>query len=387
MGILNIRCTPPINQELEMTTVFGELDHVLLMAPGPSPVAPNVLKAMSIPTLGHLDPDCIKVMDAMQDQLRAVCKTKNAVTFPISGTGSAGMEATFVNLVERGDDVLIVNNGVFCSRMVEVATRLGAQVDVVECPWGQPIDPAAVKARLDKKHYKILAAVHAETSTGINNPIAAIGELVKNSDTLYLVDSVAGLGGVDMRVDEWGIDAFYSGSQKCLSVPPGLAPASFSDAAMETIAKRKTKVPNWYMDVSLIRKYWEGSPRVYHHTAPINMYYAMHQALDNLLTEGLDASFARHVAMHQRLTDGLAKLGFTPYVKEGGAPQINLFLPPAGVDANTLRACLRKEHKIEVAGGLGDLAGKVIRVGVMGEGARKEPIDRLINAIKACINK
>ena len=370
-----------------MTTVFGELDHVLLMAPGPSPVAPNVLKAMSIPTLGHLDPDCIKVMDAMQEQLRAVCKTRNAVTFPISGTGSAGMEATFVNLVERGDDVLIVNNGVFCSRMVEVATRLGARVDVVECPWGRPIDPAAVKAQLDKKHYKILAAVHAETSTGINNPIAAIGELVKNSDTLYLVDSVAGLGGVDMRVDEWGIDAFYSGSQKCLSMPPGLAPASFSDAAMEAIAKRKTKVPNWYMDVSLIRKYWEGSPRVYHHTAPINMYYAMHQALDNLLTEGLDASFARHVAMHRRLTDSLAKLGFTPYVKEGGAPQINLFLPPAGVDANALRACLRKEHKIEVAGGLGDLAGKVIRVGVMGEGAREEPIDRLINAIKACINK
>lgn len=370
-----------------MTTVLGELDQVLLMAPGPSPVASNVLKAMSIPTLGHLDPDCIKVMDAMQEQLRAVCKTKNAVTFPISGTGSAGMEACFVNLVERGDDVLIVNNGVFCSRMVEVASRLGAQVDTVECAWGKPIDPAEVKTQLGKKHYKILAVVHAETSTGINNPIADIAELIKGSDTLYLVDSVAGLGGVDVRVDEWGIDAFYSGSQKCLSVPPGLAPASFSDRAMETIAKRKTKVPNWYMDVSLIRKYWEGSPRVYHHTAPINMYYALHQGLDNLLTEGLDASFARHEAMHRRLVDGLGKLGFSLYAKEGGSPQINLFVPPAGVDANALRACLRKEHKIEVAGGLGALAGKIIRVGVMGEGAREEAIDRLVAAVKACMNK
>lgn len=370
-----------------MTTVLGELDHVLLMAPGPSPVAANVLKAMSIPTLGHLDPDCIKVMDAMQEQLRALCKTKNDVTFPISGTGSAGMEACFVNLVEHGDNVLIVNNGVFCSRMVEVASRLGAQVDAIDGEWGRPIDVDAVKAQLGKKHYKILAAVHAETSTGVNNPIAALGELIKNSDTLYLVDSVAGLGGVDVRVDEWGIDAFYSGSQKCLSVPPGLSPASFSDAAMDAIARRKTKVPNWYLDVSLIRKYWEGSPRVYHHTAPINMYYALHQGMDNLLTEGLDASFARHLAMHRRLTEGLGKLGFTPYVKEGGAPQINLFVPPAGVDANALRACLRKEHKIEVAGGLGALAGKVIRVGVMGEGAREEPIDRLIAAVKACMNK
>ena len=366
-----------------MTTVFGTLDHVLLMAPGPSPVAANVLEAMSLPTLGHLDPDCIKVMDALQEQLRAVCKTRNAVTFPISGTGSAGMEACFVNLVEPGDHVLIVNNGLFCSRMVEVASRLGALVDTVECPWGAPISVEAVKKQLGQKDYKILAVVHAETSTGVNNPVGELGALVKSSDTLYLVDSVAGLGGVDVRVDEWGVDAFYSGSQKCLSTPPGLAPASFSEAAMEAMARRKTKVPNWYLDVTLIRKYWEGTPRTYHHTAPINMYYGLHQALDNLLAEGLEASFARHLAMHERLKQGMGKLGFTPYVTEGAAPQVNLFVPPTGVDANTLRARLRAEHKIEVAGGLGALAGKVLRVGVMGEGAREEPIDRLVEAVAA----
>ena len=368
-----------------MTTVFGTLDHVLLMAPGPSPVAANVLEAMSLPTLGHLDPDCIKVMDALQEQLRAVCKTRNAVTFPISGTGSAGMEACFVNLVEHGDNVLIVNNGLFCSRMVEVASRLGALVDTVECPWGAPISVDAVKKQLAQKNYRILAVVHAETSTRVNNPVAELGALVKNSDTLFLVDSVAGLGGVDVRVDEWGIDAFYSGSQKCLSTPPGLAPASFSEAAMEAMARRKTKIPNWYLDVPLIRKYWEGTPRTYHHTAPINMYYGLHQALDNLLVEGLEASFARHQAMHERLKLGMGKLGFKPYVTEGAAPQVNLFVPPEGVDANALRASLRKDHKIEVAGGLGALAGKVLRVGVMGEGAREEPIDRLVAAVAACL--
>lgn len=368
-----------------MTTVFGTLDHVLLMAPGPSPVAANVLEAMSLPTLGHLDPDCIKVMDALQEQLRAVCKTRNAVTFPISGTGSAGMEACFVNLVEHGDNVLIVNNGLFCSRMIEVASRLGALVDTVESPWGTPISVEAVKKQLAQKNYKILAVVHAETSTGVNNPVAELGGLVKNSDTLFLVDSVAGLGGVDVRVDEWGIDAFYSGSQKCLSTPPGLAPASFSEAAMEAMARRKTKIPNWYLDVPLIRKYWEGTPRTYHHTAPINMYYGLHQALDNLLAEGLEASFARHQAMHERLKQGMGKLGFKPYVTEGAAPQVNLFVPPDGVDANALRASLRKDHKIEVAGGLGALAGKVLRVGVMGEGAREEPIDRLVAAVAACL--
>ena len=370
-----------------MATILGELDHVLLMAPGPSPVADNVLKAMSIPTLGHMDPHCIKVMDAIQEQLRAVCKTKNTVTFPISGTGSAGMETVFANLVQPGDNALIVNNGVFSGRMVEVATRLGAQVDQVESAWGTPVSVADVKAQFAKKKYQIVAVVQGETSTGVNNPVAAIGEIVKGTDTLYIVDSVAALGGVDMRVDEWGVDAFYSGSQKCLSVPPGLAPASFSDRAMERIAQRKTKVPNWYLDVSLIRKYWEGSPRVYHHTAPINMYYALHQALDNILSEGLDAVIARHKAMHERLVAGMRELGFELFVKEGAAPQVNLFTLPAGVDDAALRKCLRAEHKIEVAGGLGPLAGKVIRVGIMGESARAEAVDRLLKAIKACMGK
>lgn len=370
-----------------MATLFGELDNVLLMAPGPSPVAENVLKAMSFPTLGHMDPHCIKLMDTIQEQLRTVCRTKNAVTFPISGTGSSGMETVFVNLVEPGDSVLIVNNGVFSGRMVEVASRLGAEVDQVQSEWGTPIDPEAVKAQLAKKDYRIVAMVQAETSTGINNPVAAVGELVKDTKALFVVDSVAGLGGVDMRVDEWGVDAFYSGSQKCLSAPPGLAPASFSEAALEKMAARKTKVPNWYLDVSLIRKYWEGSPRTYHHTCPVNMYYALHQALDNLLTEGLDATFVRHKAMHERVVSGLGKLGFTLYPKTGMAPQVNLFVPPAGLDEAALRKSLRMDHKIEIAGGLGALAGKTVRVGVMGEGAREEPIDRIIKAVGTFMDK
>lgn len=368
-----------------MATIFNEMDQVLLMAPGPSPVAPNVLKAMSIPPLGHMDPHCFKLMDTIQDQLRAVCKTKNDVTFLISGTGSAGMEMTYANLVEPGDNVLVINIGVFSGRMTEVASRLGANVDVIDVEWGKTVDPQVVKEQLAKKHYNILGVVQAETSTGVNNPIAALGELVKGTDTLFLVDSVAGLGGVDMRVDEWGVDAFYSGSQKCLSIPPGLAPVSFSDAAMDRIAKRKVKVPNWYLDVALIRKYWEGTPRVYHHTCPINMYYAAHQALDNVLTEGLDACFARHMAMHKHLMNGLGAMGFSLYVKENAAPQVNVIVPPAGVDEAALRKKLRMEHKIEVAGGLGPLAGKIIRVGIMGESAREEPVNRLIAAVKASI--
>lgn len=370
-----------------MATLLGELDHVLLMAPGPSPVAENVLKAMSLPTLGHMDPQCIKLMDAIQEQLRAVCKTKNPVTFPISGTGSSGMETVFVNLVEQGDNVLVVNNGVFSGRMVEVAGRLGANVDQVQSEWGTPIDPQAVQAQLATKDYALVAMVQAETSTGINNPVAAVGELVKKTSALFVVDSVAGLGGVDMRVDEWGVDAFYSGSQKCLSVPPGLAPASFSEAALEKMASRKTKVPNWYLDISLIRKYWEGSPRAYHHTCPVNMYYGLHQALDNLLSEGLDAAFARHQAMHERLVSKLGKLGFNLYPKTGMAPQVNLFVPPAGVDEAALRKSLRQDHKIEIAGGLGALAGKTVRVGVMGEGAREACIDRVVSAIEQCLSK
>lgn len=369
-----------------MTTLLSSLDNVLLMAPGPSPVADNVYAAMTKPVLGHMDAHFSKVLEALKEQLQAAFRTKNAMTFTISGTGSAGMETCFVNLVEPGDHVLVLQNGVFCGRMTEVASRLGAQVDTLDFEWGTPVTVDKVAEQLNKKKYQLVAMVHAETSTGVNNPIEAVGKLVKAHGALYLVDTVAGLGGVEVAVDDWNIDACYTGSQKCLSCPPGLAPATFSEAAMTKVRNRKTKVPNWYLDLLLLEKYWNGQPRVYHHTPAISTYYALHQALDNLLTEGLSAAIARHMDMHKYLVSELEKLGFSMSAEASGrAPQVNLVACPAGVNEAELRKRLRSEHHIEIAGGLGVLAGKVVRVGVMGEGARPEPIDRLLTAIKACM--
>ena len=359
------------------------IEEVLLMGPGPSCIHPKVYDAISCKTLGHLDPYFVKIMDEIQIQLQKIMNTQNQLTLPISGTGSAGMETCFVNLVEPQDKVLVLINGVFGKRMVEVATRLGAQVDSIEFEWGTPIDIKQVKEKLDNNSYDILATVHAETSTGVQNPISEISNLLKGSDTLFLVDTVTSLGGIEVRVDDWGIDALYSGSQKCLSVPPGLAPVTFSERAFSKISSRKTKIPNWYLDMSLIGQYWQGErKRVYHHTAPINMLYSLYQGLDLILEEGLDNVYKRHQENHLKLKDGLEELGLSMYVKEPfRLPMLNAVSIPEGVDDLKVRQTLRNTHKIEIGGGLGPLAGKIWRIGLMGHTARPQNVSRFLDAL------
>ena len=348
----------------------------------------SVYAAMAKDTIGHLDSSFIALMDDIKMQLRALCQTGNTVTMPMSGTGSAGMETCFVNLVEPGDAVLVLQNGVFGVRMADVASRLGADVDVLEFEWGTTVVPDDVAKALGKKKYAIVAVVHAETSTGVCNPVEAIGRLVREHGALYLVDSVTGLGGMEVALDRWGVDAFYSGTQKCLSCPPGLSPLSFSEAAIAKLKSRRKKVPNWYLDLTMIINYWEGNSRAYHHTAPINMNYALYQALYRIFEEGTDKVFERHRTEHARLVHGLDALGFKMYVREGSRlPMLNAVVPPPGVDEAQLRKQLRQEYMIELGCGFGPLAGKIIRIGLMGETARKENVNRLLAALRACLYK
>jgi len=346
----------------------------------------SVYAAMAKDTIGHMDSSFIALMDEIKEQLRILCQTGHSVTMPMSGTGSAGMEACFVNLVEPGDAVLILQNGVFGVRMADVAGRLGASVDVLEFEWGAPVIPDDVAKALGKKKYAIVAMVHAETSTGVCNPAEAIGKLVKEHGALYLLDGVTSLGGMEVDLDRWGVDAFYSGTQKCLSCPPGLAPLSFSEAAIAKLKGRKHKVPNWYLDLTMIVNYWEGNTRAYHHTAPINMNYALYQALRLILQEGTNTVFQRHRDVHDRLVSGLDALGFTMYVeKEFRLPMLNAVVPPEGMDEAKLRKRLRQEYMIELGGGLGPLAGKIIRIGLMGETARMANVNRLLAALRECL--
>jgi alanine-glyoxylate transaminase/serine-glyoxylate transaminase/serine-pyruvate transaminase len=369
-----------------MNNLLPGIEEILLMGPGPSCIHESVYDALGKKTLGHLDPYFLKIMDAIKEQLQAVFKTKNRLTLPISGTGSAGMETCFVNLVESGDAVLILKNGVFGMRMQDVATRLGAQADVLEWEWGTPVIIDDVKKQLDQKSYKIVAVVHAETSTGVGNPVAEIGELLKGTDSLFLVDTVTSLGGMPVEMDAWGIDALYSGTQKCLSCPPGLAPVSFSEHAVQALQNRKTKVPNWYLDLTMIINYWEGQKRMYHHTAPINMLYALYQSLFLIFEEGLDQAFQRHLDNHKALVKGVEALGLTMLVQsEYRLPMLNAVCVPDGVDEAGVRSVLRTEHKIEIGAGLGPLAGKIWRIGLMGHTARPENVTRFLDALKAVL--
>ena len=365
--------------------------EVLLMGPGPSAVYPEVLRALARPTLGHLDPAFIAIMDETKSLLQRVMTTANPLTLPISGTGSAGMEAAFVNLVRPGDRVLILLNGVFGTRMKDVAGRLGAQVESIDFPWGTPVIVDQVADHLRKSEpYAIVAVVHAETSTGVLNPVEQIGKLVRemHPDALYLVDGVTSLGGIPVRLDDWHVDAFYSGTQKCLSCPPGLAPLSFSPRAVDRLKSRPTKVPNWYLDLSMIISYWEGAKRAYHHTAPINMIYGLYQALRCVLEEGLDAAFARHRAAHERLVAGLANIGLDLLVApDARLPQLNAVKIPDGVDEAAVRSRLLTQDAIEIGAGLGPLAGKIWRVGLMGHTARPENVDRVVAALKAALGR
>lgn len=363
--------------------LLNDVEKVLLMGPGPSMVSESVYRALSVSTLGHLDPYFIRIMDAVKEQLREVLLTGNKLTIPMSGTGSAGMETSFVNFVEEGDPVLVLVNGVFGMRMKDVAGRLGADVDALEYEWGTPVIVEEVKAKLDKNNYKIVAIVHAETSTGVANPVAGIGELVKSTDALYLVDAVTSLGGMEVAVDKWGIDILYSGTQKCLSCPPGISPVTISDRALEILRGRETKVPNWYLDLTMIVNYWEGAKRAYHHTAPINMIYALHQCLHNLLEEGLENAFRRHHDNHRLLVAGLQDLGLEMFVApECRLPMLNAVVVPDGVDEAGVRSRLRTDHKIEIGAGLGPMAGKVWRIGLMGETSRPGSVERFLAALK-----
>lgn len=371
-----------------MSNTLDGVEEILLMGPGPSCIHDSVYKALSLKTLGHMDPYFIKIMDGVKGLLQTVMKTRNKMTIPISGTGSSGMETCFVNLIEKGDPVLILLNGVFGMRMQDVAARLGADVDVLEFEWGTPVLPERVDEKLSIKDYKIVALVHAETSTGVRNPAKEIGELIKNTGALFLLDTVTSLGGMEVAADGWGVDALYSGTQKCLSCPPGLAPVSFSDRALDVILRRKTKVPNWYLDVSMLTKYWEGQTRVYHHTAPINMIYGLYQTLSLIVEEGLENVFARHIKYHKMLVEGLEELGIQMLVDpEYRLPMLNSIHIPEGADEGGVRGKLRSDFKIEIGAGLGPLAGKIWRIGLMGHTAREENVKRFLDALKVVLGR
>jgi alanine-glyoxylate transaminase/serine-glyoxylate transaminase/serine-pyruvate transaminase len=359
-----------------------------LMGPGPSEVAPSVLQAMSRPLVGHLDPAFVKLMDEIKAMLRQVFFTRNEMTFPVSGTGSAGMEFCFVNLIEPGDSVIIGVNGVFGTRMCDVAERCGAKVTKVESPWGQIITPQQIAEALKQTPKpKLVAIVHAETSTGALTPVEEISKLAHEAGALFLLDTVTSLGGCPVRVDEWGVDAIYSGTQKCLSCPPGLSPVSLSPRALETAGKRKSKVQSWYLDVNLLSSYW-GQERVYHHTAPITMNYALHEALRLVLQEGLEKRWERHRQNHLLLKQGLAELGLE-IVSQAGHQlwQLNAVGVPAGVEEALVRKQLLADYSIEIGAGLGPLKGKIWRIGLMGETSKKENVELVLGALKKILKK
>jgi len=344
-----------------------------------------VLAALSLPVVGHLDPKFLDIMDQSMAMLRELFQTKNRLALPMSGTGSAGMETCFVNLLERGDTALIGVNGVFGTRMVDVAQRCGATVDTVDAEWGTALDAQKFKDALAKKKYKLVAVVHAETSTGVLQPLDDIAKLVHENGALLLVDAVTSLGGAPVRVDELGIDACYSGTQKCLGCPPGLSPVTFNERAVEVVRNRKTKVQSWYLDLSMIEKYW-GSERVYHHTAPISMNYALHEALRIVLEEGLDKAWQRHQQTHDLFIREMRKLEIEPAVAQSiRAPMINAIKIPDGVDDAKVRTLLYDDFNIEIGAGLGPLKGKIWRVGLMGHGSRAENVEILSKALTKLI--
>ena len=359
----------------------------LLMGPGPSTVPHRILRAMSATTLGHLDPQYIGYMDETCQMLREVFQTENALTFPVSGTGMAGMETIIVNLVEPGDEVIVCINGVFGGRMKDNMERAGAIVHTLEVPWGETFSVESI-AEVVAKHpaAKLLGIVHAETSTGAHQDLSGIGEIVHDAGMLLAVDTVTSLGGHEVKVDEWGIDAIYSGTQKCLSCPPGLSPVSFSPKAIEKMEARKTKVQSWYLDVSMLKNYYTGGGgRAYHHTAPINMVYALREALAIVLEEGVEARISRHREMHQLLRQGLESLGLQ-YIPKQSLCTLNCVSVPEGIDEAAIRSRLLNEYDIEIGGGLGVFAGKAWRIGLMGHNATRRSVGTLLSALHDCLN-
>ena len=361
----------------------------ILLGPGPSDVHPAVLEALGRPLLGHLDPAFLPLLDEVCDRLRAAFRTANRATFPVSGTGSAGMEAAVVNLVEPGDPVVVGVNGVFGGRLADVARRAGGDVRTVDAPWGRIVEPDAFVAGCREHGARVAAVVHAETSTGVHQPVDPIADELRGSGTLLVVDTVTALGGVDVDVDRWGAAAVYSGTQKCLSVPPGLAPITFSDEAVARIRARRTPVQSWYLDVSMILDYVEasdGGGRTYHHTAPISMLYALHAGLGLLLDEGLEARIARHARLGGMLQDGLEQLGLELLAQEGHRlPQLTTVGLPDGIDEAAWRRTLLDAHGIEVGGGLGAFAGRAWRIGLMGHSCQERNVLLVLDAIAALL--
>ncbi|MGC4006925.1 MAG: alanine--glyoxylate aminotransferase family protein [Pirellulales bacterium] len=359
----------------------------ILMGPGPSDTHPGVLAALAKGTVGHLDPYYLKLMNEMQEMLRDVFRTRNELTMAISGTGSAGMEAAVLNLVEPGDKMLVCVNGVFGARMVNVAERGGAEVVKLERPWGEVFSPDEFRDALRMHRPRVAGIVMAETSTGARQNVAELARIAREHETLLIVDAVTALGGIPLETDAWDLDCVYSGTQKCLSCPPGLAPITFGERARKKIMERKTKVRSWYLDVSMLAQYW-GKDRVYHHTAPINMTYGLHEALRLILDEGLEPRFARHALQHRALAAGLAALGieYTTAV-DHRLPMLNAVKIPAGVDDMTLRRELLEEYGIEIGGGLGAFKGKVWRIGLMGYGAKSANVVVLLGALERLLAK
>jgi len=364
-----------------MNNKLADINKTLLMGPGPSSVSPSVYKALSTHTVGHLDKRFLDIMDETKEMLREMLKTKNNLTLPVSGTGTAAMESCFVNLIEKGDKILIVENGYFGSRMINICQRLNADMDVLNFKWGEPLVIDDLKKQLSKNRYTIVAVVHAETSTGVRNPVEEIRQYL-DKNTLLIVDAVTSFGTIDLQVDRWGIDAVYSCSQKGLSCPPGASPVSFSSRAEDKILKRDTLVPNFYLDMKQIIQYLGGNQRVYHHTAPINSMYAIYQALYDLKSKGLSKVIAQHREAHNALVEGLAKIGIKMLVdKKYRLPSLNAVIIPEGIDDLKIRQQLLLKYDIEIGGGLGPFAGKIWRIGLMGYSAKTKNVERLLHAL------
>jgi alanine-glyoxylate transaminase/serine-glyoxylate transaminase/serine-pyruvate transaminase len=357
----------------------------ILMGPGPSNVHPRVLEAMARPTIGHLDGAFSEMMEQLKDLLRYAFQTDNALTFPVSAPGSAGMETCFVNLVEPGDTVIVCQNGVFGGRMKKNVERCRGIPVVVEDEWGKPVDPQKLEeALLAHPDASIVAFVHAETSTGASSDAPALVELAHQHDCLTIVDAVTSLGGTPLRVDDWEIDAVYAGTQKCLSAPPGISPVSFNTRAVEKIKTRQTRVQSWFMDLNLIMGYWgDETQRVYHHTAPVNSLYALHEALLMLYEEGLENAWARHRENHERLLEGLEAMGLSlPVEKPYRLPQLNAVTIPEGVEDALVRKVLLEDYNLEIGAGLGPLAGEIWRIGLMGHTCTEDNVRRCLQALK-----
>lgn len=360
-----------------------------LMGPGPSDVNPRILNALARPTVGHLDPEFIRLMDEIKGMLQQAFQTRNDLTIPISAPGSAGMETCFVNLIEPGDKVIVCINGVFGNRMVENVTRIGGEAVTVEDDWGTPVDPEKLKGALaSHPDAKIVAFVHAETSTGVRSDAGTLCQIAQEYDCLTIVDCVTSLAGVEVDLDAWGADAAYSGTQKCLSCVPGLSPVSFSSKAVEVIQNRKTPVTSWFLDLNLVMGYWgEGQTRAYHHTAPVNALYGLHEALVVLEEEGLAASWERHQKNHNALKAGLEALGLSFIVDEDyRLPQLNAVTIPDGVDEASVRKTLLNQFSLEIGAGLGALAGKVWRIGLMGYSSNPRNVLFCVNALEAVLS-